>query len=393
MIDEDLLNKVASHIEILHRKNEKEGVYFHNFRNTSSKVGIVTELARKYQISNYYQKLLLFATWFKDTGILVDHKKPAKESVSMAETFLTENGVDEDLIKKVTSLIWASYNPRPNPSLLEKIIHDADVAYIGKKNFFMNSEILRMEYESLMDKFINDYEWEKHQYKVLSETSFQTEAAFKKYEKVRINNLKKQWDRMNKARSKTKRRETEVKSGRSLDSFYRDNYRNHINLTSIVDRKTSVMISLNTIIIVVIVIFAGIGFSISSKFNHQNFRFLAPIITLLLSSFISVIFAILSARPKIIGNRMQDNKIKENKTSPLFFGNFINISLHDFVMHMRELKYDPQWLYDSMSADIYFFGKTLNEKYRLLHWSYTIFMIGLIVSTILFIFIFSYTIA
>jgi hypothetical protein len=83
------------------------------------------------------------------------------------------------------------------------------------------------------------------------------------------------------------------------------------------------------------------------------------------------------------------DKIKENKSSFISFGSFKNISLQEFIIHLRELKKDPQWIYDNLSADLYYFGKSLNEKYRLLHWSYTIFMIGIGISTILFVFIFS----
>ncbi|MBR9998356.1 MAG: hypothetical protein KFF73_05260, partial [Cyclobacteriaceae bacterium] len=122
---------------------------------------------------------------------------------------------------------------------------------------------------------------------------------------------------------------------------------------------------------------------------NDNYRFMAPIIILLLSSLFSVIFAILSARPRMNGHKLEMENIKENRTSFLNLENLMSISLQDFVLHMRELKNDHQWIYDNLSADLYLLGRNLNDKNRLLHWSYTIFMIGLGISTLLFVFIFS----
>lgn len=389
MIDEDILNKAANQVEILHKKSGKEGFYFHNFRFIKLKVEAVKELADRYQISYYYQKPLLLATWFKDTGLLVDYKKPASHSISTAETFLKEHGVEDEYIKKITSLIQTSHSPKPDPSLLERILHDADITYLGTKQFFKKADLLRMEYESFLNKFIDDYDWEKYQYKILSDASFQTEAAFKKFETTRIKNIKKQRDRMNKARKKSTRKAKSIDIGRGIDTFYRINFQNQINLSSAVDRKSNLMISINTIILSVILILSGLGFTFYNKFNHNNFRFLAPVITLLLSSLLSVIFAILSARPKVNGHRMDMERMNGNLPPFSSFRNSMNMTLHDFVTHMRELKNDPQSIYDNLSADLYHLGKILNERYRLLHWAYTIFMIGIAISTILFVFIFA----
>jgi len=389
MIDEDILNRAANQVEILHKKNDKEGIFFHNFSYVNSAMQVVSELANTYQISQYYLQPLLLATLFKDTGLVVDYKKPDEHSVAMAENFLLENGVEEELIKKVSSLIRTAYHPRPEPSLLERILHDAEVSYIGKKSFFKDAELLRMEYETKLNKFIDDYEWEKHLYKLVSEASFQTQAGFNQYEKKRIGNQKKQWDRLNKARKKSAIKSKSRDYGLNINTFYRINFQNQIDLSAVADRKANVMISLNTLILAVIVIFSGLGPTFYNQFDGNNYRFLAPVIVLLLSSLLSVIFGILSARPKVNGGPPDMNKLKENKTSFFYSKNFKNISLHDFVIHMQELNKDPQWIYSNLSSDLYYFGKSLNEKNRLLHWSYTIFMIGLGISTILFVFIFS----
>jgi len=51
---------------------------------------------------------------------------------------------------------------------------------------------------------------------------------------------------------------------------------------------------------------------------------------------------------------------------------------------------DREYLYGSMIKDLYFLGKVLGKKYRLVRISYTIFMYGLIISVLAYILSFVY---
>ncbi|MDX1629635.1 MAG: DUF5706 domain-containing protein, partial [Fulvivirga sp.] len=211
------------------------------------------------------------------------------------------------------------------------------------------------------------------------------------YNKRRVKNIKKQRKHIVKAKKVTTRQKTGKDLGRGIDTLYRANYRNHINLSAIADGKANMMISINTIMISVIVTLSGASLSISKSYIIENLRFTVPIFILLLGSLASVVFAVLSARPKITTKEIKKEQIKKNKISLLYFGNFLNIPKKQFVSYLNNLKADQERLYDSMSIDLYNLGQVLNEKYRLLTISYNIFMIGLTLTVIAFIFIFVYT--
>ena len=68
----------------------------------------------------------------------------------------------------------------------------------------------------------------------------------------------------------------------------------------------------------------------------------------------------------------------------IFFGNFHKMPLEDYEWSIGELMKDRDYLYKSLTRDLYFLGKVLNRKYMLLRYSYYIFMIGLIASIIMF---------
>ena len=52
---------------------------------------------------------------------------------------------------------------------------------------------------------------------------------------------------------------------------------------------------------------------------------------------------------------------------------------------MNEIINDKNYVYESLTKDLYLLGVVLNRKYRLLRLTYTIFMTGIIVSVISFV--------
>ena len=98
-----------------------------------------------------------------------------------------------------------------------------------------------------------------------------------------------------------------------------------------------------------------------------------------------MVSAILSAQPDVTSFKIRPNKVKSKKVNILFFGNFTKIPLEDFKSGMHDIMREKDSLYNNMITDIYYLGDVLSKKYRLLRVSYTIFMIGLILTVISFV--------
>ena len=60
------------------------------------------------------------------------------------------------------------------------------------------------------------------------------------------------------------------------------------------------------------------------------------------------------------------------------------MKLEEYEWAVKEMISDHNYLYTSMIRDQYSLGKVISQKYRLLRIAYTIFMIGLILSSLLF---------
>jgi hypothetical protein len=97
------------------------------------------------------------------------------------------------------------------------------------------------------------------------------------------------------------------------------------------------------------------------------------------------VFAVLATRPNVSSGKFTKEDIQEKKTNLLFFGNFHGMELSNFDWGMREMMKDADYLYGSLIKDIYFNGKVLARKYKLLRISYSIFMFGFVTAIIAFI--------
>ncbi|MBP7821766.1 MAG: hypothetical protein KA010_02505 [Saprospiraceae bacterium] len=172
-----------------------------------------------------------------------------------------------------------------------------------------------------------------------------------------------------------------IASKSQILSFYRLTFHNHISLSSIADQKAHTIININSIIISILVSFL----TYKSK-TDANPMLLLPIIIFMVSALGSLVFAILSIRPKVTERNKftspEDfDKIKNNI---IFFGNFVHHDEIVFEKAISEVLQDKTLLQGNLSRDMYQLGKVLDRKYHYLNIAYTIFMVGFTATIIAF---------
>jgi pycsar effector protein len=160
--------------------------------------------------------------------------------------------------------------------------------------------------------------------------------------------------------------------------MFRTTSRNHVQLSSMADSKANIMISINTIVISVI-----ISASAGRIVDYPNY--LLPVTVLLLVCLATIVLAVLATRPTISSGKFSRDDILNKKTNLLFFGNFHGMDIEDYEWGVSEMMKDADYLYSSLTRDVFFLGKVLGRKYRILRAAYTTFMIGFVVSILLFI--------
>ena len=170
-------------------------------------------------------------------------------------------------------------------------------------------------------------------------------------------------------------------TARGIETMFRAAYRVQMDLTALADNKANMMISINGLIISIIIA------AVAPKLD-ANPWLLIPTAIFLIGTLISIVFAILAARPRVSSEPITLADLENSQGNILFFGNFANLREEHFLEGMMELISERGVLYETMIRNIYGLGAVLKKKFRLLQIAYTAFMLALILGVLSFLGVF-----
>lgn len=371
-------------------KDKLSNLYsYHNLNHTLTVVSAVKELCKKEEVKGEDKEVLLIAAWFHDTGYTIGFENHEKESVKIATAFLKEKDQSDDFIEKVSSLILATVKEYIPKTHLEKIMKDADYAHLVGPEYEITCELLRIELKNAFNISYSNAEWAKENLNFLmNKHRFYTDFALKKWQPLKERNIllvqkriekqeKKEADKME---EENKKKDKIEKPDRGVDTLFRVTLGNHTRLSGIADSKANILLSVNAIIISI-----ALSSIIPKLDSPKNAHLVIPTFIMLISSVVTIIFAILSTRPKVTSGFFTRDDVEAKKVNLMFFGNFYKMPLVEYDWAMNEMMKDRDYLYSTMIKDLYYLGLVLQRKYNLLRIAYNIFMIGLIVTVISFV--------
>ena len=358
---------------------------YHNLRHTERVVKSTEELLDAHTLSDEDKEVLILAAWLHDTGYTKGTANHEESSCDIATTFLGKEGYDSKKIQKVTDVIKATKRRYAPVTLLEKIIRDADCSHFGQKSYMETSEYLREELALLGIADYTAKEWRKANIDMFQkEQQFYTDYAVENWNEGKAKNLKRlnKADKIEKEIAKKEAIKAKYKSespDRGIQTLFRVTLKNHLTLSDIADTKANILLSVNAIIISV-----ALSNLIPKLDNPSNAYLIYPTLIFIIFSVVSMIMAVVATRPNITSGKFSKKDVEDKKVNLLFFGNFHKMSLAEYEWAIQELVKDKEYIYSSLTKDLYFLGIVLNRKYNILRWTYTVFMIGIIVSVIAF---------
>ncbi len=385
-----LLLNIENYVFNLFKDNLSLDFTYHNFMHTVKVVEAIKMLCIEEEVSADLKEKLLIAGWFHDTGYTKMVQGHENESANIAKDYLTELLYDEEYIKEVEDYIRITIIGRVPKNIGEAIIKDADNYHLGQAEYPKIAELLRDEISKICHKEFSDYEWHiENRNFFLNVHHFYTDAAKRLWQKGKEENLIFTLNKIkeieligdipNKYELKKKKNDKIQQPERGVDTLFRVTLNNHTRLSDIAGSKANILLSVNAIVISI-----ALSTLVPKLGSPKNEYLLLPSIVMLLSSVVSIVFAILATKPNVTYESFNDEDVKNKKVNLLFFGNFYQMSLDAYEEAMQELMKDRDYLYNSMTRDLYYLGKVLERKYRLLSITYTIFMIGTILSVLMF---------
>tara|TARA_R110000850_G_scaffold30630_2_gene84208 strand:+ start:60028 stop:61203 length:1176 start_codon:yes stop_codon:yes gene_type:complete len=383
----ELIKKADAFVLNLFKEKLPHTFVYHNYTHTRRVVKSTEDIIENTEeLSDHEIQILLLAAWLHDTGYSVSIENHEEHSITIAENFLKEEGVDKKTIDAVLSCIEATRMSNAPKNKLDEIIKDADSSHLSKEYYMETSELLRQE---LKLHNIHEYtakEWldanidlftKKHQYF--------TPYALKNWEPKKDKNLLELIKSKEKKNKNQRKEELKVKlknanPERSIQTLFRVTMRNHLKLSDIADTKANILLSVNAIVITLV--FSVLGAKLNAP---ENAHLTIPTLILVLFSVASIIGAILSTRPNVTSGEFTKEQVLNREINILFFGNFHKMPYDEYRWAMEETINDKDYVYESLIKDLYYLGKVLDKKYKLLRITYTIFMTGIIVSVMAFI--------
>ena len=164
--------------------------YYHSYNHAIEVMERCIYLWEKEWLEKEEVEMIAIAWLFHDTGFIIQYDNNEPIWAKIAQNYLKTILYDRDKIKNIERLILATDPEYKTPvDIYEKIIKDADMDNLGRKDFFEKTNNLKREREIIKKIKIRDPEWRHASIDILREYKFETftqkmERDFTKWENL-----------------------------------------------------------------------------------------------------------------------------------------------------------------------------------------------------------------
>ncbi len=365
--------KSKEYVKRLLHKSLPDHINFHDWSHTNEVIKEAEKIGDKIGLSKEEVKEIKLAALFHETGFIKTDEGHEDASAEIAKEYLEGTDYPEAKISKITLLIKATKDEVIPQTIQEKILKDASFAYLGKKKFDKKLRNLLIEKRQTENEKLVEIDWNQTNLEFLNSHIFHTKVARKLYGERKEKNLLKLRDRVKKLEI-----ENSISENKAARMIFKTALRNHIDLTSIADKKANIMLTITALIL-------SLGIPLFSTYLIDKNNLLIPGIIFLATCGVTMILATLATRPVHTDGKTDLDKIFSGKTNLFFFGNFYKLKLSDYQSAIDNILSDRKTLDRSIMNDLFYLGQALGEKFRMLRICYTVFAGGLIITFIAFI--------
>ena len=349
---------------------------------------------------------LVAAAWMCTVGGAethpIDRSALAVSSAEIAETVLSATGCSPADVDAVKLLILSTDGAAPPSSPAHEILHDAFTHHYAAANFRDNMKRLYKTELRLGVTQLDYVAWRMELVATLQQHQYYTVYG-------RTILAPKKEEHLQKIQGKVERKIAALsleppedapfaeditddaiaptapaneadfppKSSRTIETMFRISAPNNVRVSAMADDKAQIMINVNAIILSV-----AFGLILKNLETHPGFAI--PTAILLFVNVATIVYAVLATRPKLADGKFTQAQIDDKSVNLMFYGSFYNMSYEEYAKAVQKMMSDTTFLYNSLTKDIYWQGKVLGRKFKLLRISYTIFMYGIVVSALAF---------
>jgi len=143
---------------------------YHTIHHIRDVVEQAEKIAKKEKMSKAEIEDLKLAAWLHDVGYIWEPTRHEARGAEYATTVLTALNFPKTKINKITGIILATKIPQSPKNIYEEIVCDADLDYLGREDYIVNSnnflqeiqlnkKITELEWLSIQDKFLRAHHY------------------------------------------------------------------------------------------------------------------------------------------------------------------------------------------------------------------------------------------
>lgn len=156
-------------------------LYYHNSKHTLDVIEQAERIAKEEGINGHDLEILKTAALYHDSGFLFTYNNHELKGCEIVRSELKDYGFDEDELGVICGLIMATKIPQNPHTVLEQILCDADLDYLGRDDYKPISDCLKRELFAF-GYLKTDHEWLLMQIHFLESHSYFTHSCKQKRE-------------------------------------------------------------------------------------------------------------------------------------------------------------------------------------------------------------------
>jgi predicted metal-dependent HD superfamily phosphohydrolase len=188
-MNSQIVGEVSGHVSALLEARLPEGCRYHTYAHTAEVASACLEIGTALGLAAEELVILQLAAWFHDAGYTEICDGHEAVGVRIATRFLESRSVAPAVIERVARCIMATHYPQQPRSLIEEVICDADLIYLGRDQYTAQSDALRVEWEMMLGLVYTDAEWLDSNIEFLTGRVYHTPYARSRYGAARQRNL------------------------------------------------------------------------------------------------------------------------------------------------------------------------------------------------------------
>ncbi|MEY2923512.1 MAG: hypothetical protein RLZZ337_52 [Bacteroidota bacterium] len=169
---------------------------YHGLHHTLDVLRVCNDYIKRLSIQPKDAHLLRTAALMHDIGIMWNYQNHEEQGMDFVRNELPKWDYSQAEIERVCGMIQATRIPQNPMNILEQIICDADLDYLGTDQFYSIGETLFKEF-IVYGVVKNEKEWDQLQINFLTNHSYHTDFAKRNRQPVKmkyLNEIKAKWN-------------------------------------------------------------------------------------------------------------------------------------------------------------------------------------------------------